>query len=567
MYRDIPSNPHASPQVTCFLPYMGQEATRQMVQDLSVQPDVAGIFVFMSGSDADSERQLDLGPGRLVTIDEPLESTRTLLHLVCFSRTPYTLIVVREAALRLGPLALRRLVRIAEDTDAGMLYADHYTLEHGRRVPTPAIDYQLGSLRDDFDFGPLLLFSTLELREALLRQTVALRYAGLYDLRLKLSRRSDIVHVHELLYTVVAEGDRRTAEKKQFDYVDPRHRSRQQEMEDACTDHLKSIGAFLKLEQEMVDLGEGIGCDIGCGSGEGNGCGGGNGSGSSDGSDGGSGGDIVKGTACSLTDSEEAAGVRTGRQSFPVEATVVIPVKDRVGTIRDALRSALSQQTTFPFNVIVVDNHSTDGTTAAIAEQSRTDARLIHVVPDRTDLGIGGCWNVAVGHPQCGKFVVQLDSDDLYSDAHTLQTIVRTFYARQCAMVVGSYRLVDFQLNPIPPGIIDHREWTDHNGPNNALRINGLGAPRAFYTPLLRRNPLPNVSYGEDYAAALAITRRYRLGRIYDVLYLCRRWKGNSDHGLDTDRINAHNLYKDSIRTQEVMARIVMNRRQSCRNE
>ena len=537
MYRDIPSNPHASPQVTCFLPYMGQEATRQMVQDLNGQPDVAGIFVFMSGSDADSERQVDLGPGRLVTIDEPLESTRTLLHLVCFSRTPYTLIVVREAALRLGPLALRRLVRIAEDTDAGMLYADHYTLENGRRVPTPAIDYQLGSLRDDFDFGPLLLFSTLELREALLRQTVALRYAGLYDLRLKLSRRSDIVHVHELLYTVVAEGDRRTAEKKQFDYVDPRHRSRQQEMEDACTDHLKSIGAFLKPVQEAVDLGEGIGCDSG------------------------------EGTACSPTNSEEAAGVRTGRQSFPVEATVVIPVKDRVGTIRDALRSALSQQTTFPFNVIVVDNHSSDGTTAAIAEQSRADARLIHVVPDRTDLGIGGCWNVAVGHPQCGKFVVQLDSDDLYSDAHTLQTIVRTFYDRQCAMVVGTYRLVDFQLNPIPPGIIDHREWTDHNGPNNALRINGLGAPRAFYTPLLRRNPLPNVSYGEDYAAALAITRRYRLGRIYDVLYLCRRWKGNSDHGLDTDRINAHNLYKDSIRTQEVMARIVMNRRQSCRNE
>ena len=152
----------------------------------------------------------------------------------------------------------------------------------------------------------------------------------------------------------------------------------------------------------------------------------------------------------------------------------------------------------------------------------------------------------------CGRFAIQLDSDDLYINHHVLQRIVDTFHEHQCAMVIGSYKMVNFKLEEIPPGIIDHKEWTPDNGRNNALRVNGLGAPRAFYTPLLRQIRIPNVSYGEDYATALAISREYR---IYEPLYLCRRWEGNSDADLNIQRVNANNYYKDKIRMIEILAR------------
>ena len=323
----------------------------------------------------------------------------------------------------------------------------------------------------------------------------------MYDLRLRLSRKGDIVRLPEYLYTV-DETDFRKSGEKQFDYVNPAQREVQVEMEQACTAHLHAIGAKLAPRTRSIEL--------------------------------------------------EAGG-------FPVEASVVIPVKDRSGTIADAVGSALRQQTDFPFNVIVVDNHSTDGTTAVLQELARTSPLLVHHIPASRELGIGGCWNEAIEHPRCGKFVVQLDSDDLYSDEHTLQTIVDAFYREKCAMVIGSYRMVNFRLEEIPPGVIAHREWTAENGHNNALRINGLGAPRAFYTPVVRSIGFPNVSYGEDYAVALAVSREYRIGRIFDALYLCRRWDGNSDAALDVAKQNAYHFYKDKIRTLELKARMRMN--------
>jgi len=351
-------------------------------------------------------------------------------------------------------------------------------------------------LRDDFDFGGVVLCKTSLLKQAVSRIKVPYLYAFFYALRLELSRRAKIVHINEYLYTEnpasLSEGT------SAFDYVDPKNRAVQIEMEAACTAYLKDIGAYLKPEFNKVDLQEAV---------------------------------------------------------FPVEASIVIPVKNREKTIDDAVQSALTQQTDFSFNILVVDNHSTDRTTAILQEIASKEKRLIHLVPSRNDLGIGGCWNEAVMHPQCGKFAVQLDSDDLYSSAQTLATMVGAFYEQNVAMVIGSYQMVNFDLEEIPPGIIDHREWTPDNGRNNALRINGLGAPRAFYTPLLRKIKLPNTSYGEDYAIGLALSRDYLIGRIYEPVYLCRRWEDNSDANPDIHRLNAYNHYKDSLRTQEIWAR------------
>ena len=327
------------------------------------------------------------------------------------------------------------------------------------------------------------------------------QFAGLYDLRLKLSQQYELVHINEYLYTEVENDTRRSGEKI-FDYVDPKNRNRQIEMEVACTEHLKEVGGYLKPEFEHIEF---------------------------------------------------------NRGNFEYEASVIIPVRNRIRTIRDAIRSVLTQQTDFRFNLIVIDNHSTDGTTEAIDEFAN-DERLIHIIPERNDLGIGGCWNLGVHHPRCGKFAVQLDSDDVYKDEHTLATMVRAFYEQNCAMVVGTYMMTNFDMQMIPPGIIDHREWTPENGRNNALRINGLGAPRAFYTPVLREVKVPNTSYGEDYALGLNISRRFQIGRIYDVVYLCRRWDDNSDASLDVIKMNAHNLYKDRIRTWELQARIALNK-------
>jgi glycosyltransferase involved in cell wall biosynthesis len=310
------------------------------------------------------------------------------------------------------------------------------------------------------------------------------------------SQIADLVHVNEFLYTEFEE-DNRESGKKIFDYVDPKNRQVQIEMEKACTQHLKDVGAYLEPIFNPIEF---------------------------------------------------------NMDEFEYEASVIIPVRNRIKTIKDAIASVLRQKTVFKFNLIVVDNHSTDGTTEAI-EEFNNDSRLIHLIPNRNDLGIGGCWNLGIHHPQCGKFTIQLDSDDIYSGEDTLQKIVNAFYEQNCAMVVGTYQMTNFDLEMIPPGIIDHREWTPENGRNNALRINGLGAPRAFYTPILREIKLPNTSYGEDYAVGLRISRNYQIGRIYDILYLCRRWEDNSDASLDIVKMNGHNLYKDRIRTWELQAR------------
>ena len=415
--------------------------------------------------------------------------------------TRYVLLQITDEDIELGPFAPERFYTIAEMTQAGLVYADYREEKEDKFIPHPLIDYQEGSLRNDFDFGKLLFIRTSALKKAIRQATGDYQHAGLYDVRLNISRSYPIVHINEYLYTA-KEKDTRSSGQKMFDYVDPRNQEAQKEMEQACTAHLKAIGAYLKPEFLKVDFTE---------------------------------------------------------ENFPVEASVIIPVRNRVKTIEDAIRSVLHQKTSFAFNLIIIDNHSTDGTSERI--QKYTDgAQVIHIRPKRTDLGIGGCWDLGVNHPECGKFAIQLDSDDVYSDTSTLQKIVDAFYTQQCGMVIGSYRMTNFQMEEIPPGIIDHKEWTPDNGRNNALRINGLGAPRAFYTPLIRRIHFPNTSYGEDYAVGLRISRDYQIGRIYDVLYLCRRWEDNSDATLSIEQTNRNNLYKDRLRTWELKARILKNK-------
>ncbi len=437
-----------------------------------------------------------------VLIEENLTSTGTLRKISGLSDVDYIMIYQKPLPLMTGLWAIERMVQIAGDTSAGMVYSDYYALKEGRLHPNPVIDYQEGSLRDDFNFGSLILFRSDTFKDAVNRMDRNFRYAGLYDLRLKTSQKARLIRIPEFLYTEV-ETDNRKSGEKQFDYVDPKNRAVQIEMEEACTLHLKDIGAWLKPDFKKINL--------------------------------------------------------TG-QSFPVEASVIIPVWNRVKTIEDAIRSVFRQKAGFAFNLIVVDNHSTDGTTELLEKLANEDNRLIHIVPDRNDLGIGGCWNTAVMDNRCGRFSIQLDSDDLYIDENVLQKIVNSFYSESCAMVVGSYQMVNFKLEEIPPGLIDHREWTPENGRNNALRINGLGAPRAFYTPILREILIPNTSYGEDYAVGLRISRNYQIGRIYEPLYLCRRWEDNSDAELDVVKTNNHNLYKDRLRTIELWSRIEITR-------
>lgn len=431
-----------------------------------------------------------------VEIDN-IKSSNTIKKIAEKSNSKYTLIYIKSTLLQLGYFALERMVQVAECSDAAMVYSDYYEISEGNKKNHPVIDYQKGSLRDDFNFGSLLLFNREDFKSVANRiKYDEYRFAGLYDLRLKVSQIGELVHINEYLYTEI-EHDTRSSGQKIFDYVDPKNREVQIEMEKACTQHLKDIGGY--LEPDFKDVNFNLG-------------------------------------------------------NFETEATVIIPVRNRIRTIKDAIASVFSQKTNFNFNLIVVDNHSNDGTTEAINEFSNDD-RLIHLIPEREDLGIGGCWNMGIHHPKCGKFCIQLDSDDMYSADDTLQKIVDAFYEQNCAMVVGTYQMTNFNIEVIPPGIIDHREWTPDNGRNNALRINGLGAPRAFYTPVLRNIKLPNTSYGEDYAVGLTISRNYKIGRIYDVLYLCRRWEENSDASLDIVKMNNHNLYKDRIRTWELQAR------------
>ena len=427
---------------------------------------------------------------------QPIRSTASLRSIAEEAESEYSLLSLKPTNYSFGAHALERMVRIADDTGASMVYADHYCVTDGKREAHPVIDLQEGALRDDFDFGGLILVRNEAIRSFFKENPTEYEYAGVYAMRLYMQRTGIIFHIKEYLYTE-EELDTRKSGEKQFDYVNPRNREVQIEMERACTEHLHAIGAAVDTS---VRIEPNFTCD-----------------------------------------------------GFHAEASVIIPVYNRVKTIADAVKSALDQKTSFPYNVIVVDNHSTDGTAEILS--TITDPRLIVIVPQRTDLGISGCWNEAIYSEHCGRFAVQLDSDDLYSSSNTLQRIVDCFHEQKAAMVIGSYRMCDFELNTLPPGIIDHREWTDENGPNNALRINGLGAPRAFFTPLLREVGFPNTSYGEDYALGLYFSRQHRIGRIYEELYLCRRWGGNSDAALSIDRINANNQYKDSLRTIELMAR------------
>ena len=407
----------------------------------------------------------------------------------------YIFLNTGNAVLKYEEASIWRFINVAEDTGADMLYSNHYDKKaDGIIEKHPVIDYRKGSLRDDFDFGSLWCLRAESFIKAVVSMSEEYNYGALYELRLKMTK---IVRIPEYLYTETP-SDLRKSGEKQFDYVNPRNRELQLEMESICTGHLKRIGGYISTASKNITFD------------------------------------------------------RVGAND--IQVSVVIPVFNRVKTIGDAICSALSQKTDFRYNIIVVDNYSYDGTSQVI--ENFDDERLVHIVPQQPGLNIGGCWNLAINDSRCGMFAVQLDSDDVYSGDDTLKKIVEKFYQEKCAMVIGSYMMTDFEMNTIPPGLIDHKEWTEENGRNNALRINGFGAPRAFYVPLLRKFGFPDVSYGEDYAVGLRISREYRIGRIYEPIYCCRRWEGNSDAALSIEKQNANNAYKDFIRTVELEARI-----------
>ena len=491
-------------KIDLFLPCEDQDVAQEALLELHDNKTVQHINLLVSADFAASHQVPD---GCTFIVVDRLKSSNTVSSIAENTDADYVIICTKATPIRWGLYALERFLRTADDTGAVMVYSDHYSVQEGKLEKHPVIDYQAGSLRDDFDFGSLWLVKAQNLLDYAAQQDrQEYQFAGLYDLRLYLSRVGEIFHINEFLYTE-DELDTRKSGEKQFDYVDPRNREVQIEMEKACTHHLEKVGALVDTNYyRQPDFDE---------------------------------------------------------QEFEYEASVIIPVFNREKTIADAVKSALSQKTSFKFNVIVVNNHSTDRTGEILSEiahemEERNDkqaGRLVQIVPDRNDLGIGGCWNMAINSDHCGKFAVQLDSDDLYSSPKTLQKIVDAFHKQKAAMMIGSYRMCDFDFNTLPPGLIDHKEWTEDNGCNNALRINGLGAPRAFFTPLVRQIQFPNTSYGEDYALGLVFSRRYRIGRIYDELYLCRRWGGNSDAALSIDKVNANNLYKDRLRTMELKAR------------
>ena len=470
--------------IDCFLPQGNAEETRRNVEELKSYDTVATVNV----------------------VEGNIKASATLKDIANKATAPYTLLYLKSQFIKLGYLALDRMITLGDITEAGMIYADHYNLAaDGTRSDAPVIDYQMGSLRDDFNFGSVILFRTESLKAAANMMKADYQAAGFYDLRLKIAEKFRIEHINEYLYSEVELDTRKTGEKL-FDYVDPKNRASQIEMEQAATEYLKEVGGYLKPGFKDIDI--------------------------------------------------------TGGE-FPVEMTVMIPVRNRIRTIRDAINSALEQKTTFKYNVFVVENgpecHSTDGTTEAVQEYD--DPCLVHVITERRDLGVGGSWNLAAHDPRCGRFIVQLDSDDVYLDENTLQKFYDAFQEQKVATIIGTYVLTDINKNVLPPGKIDHAEWTPDNGRNNALRINGLGAPRAFFTPVLRNIPMPNVNYGEDYALGLAISRHYLIGRIYDPLYCCRRWDDNSDGDLSIEKENKNNTYKDRIRTWELQARIAMNKK------
>lgn len=468
-------------RIDCFIPFESDAQVKATLENLKAQNEVANIELI------DSTK---------------VKSTATIKQIAAKAAAPFTLIYTKTTTLSFVLFAMERMLEIAEDSSADMVYADHFNrAADGTETQAPVIDYQFGSLRDDFDFGGVLLYRTSALKAAAARMDVEYEQAGIYDLRLKVSQKGKLVHINEFLYYEI-ELDNRKSGEKIFDYVDPKNRAVQIEMEKAVTQHLKDIGGYLAPKFKSVDLKEG---------------------------------------------------------DFEYEASVVIPCKNRVRTIADAIGSALNQKTDFKYNVIVVDDNSTDGTQEKI-KQFLDNPRLVYIAQDKSYHAIGGNWNMALHHPKCGRFALQLDSDDLYSDDTVVQRFVDAFRQQNCAMVVGTYQLTDINLQPLPPGKIDHKEWTPENGRNNALRINGLGAPRGFWTPLLREINFPTTKYGEDYAVGLRVSREYQIGRIYDVMYNCRRWDDNSDANCDIVKMNANNLYKDRVRTWELEARVKMNK-------
>jgi hypothetical protein len=477
--------------VTVFLPFSGSKLTQKTIDDFSNSNLVEKIFLLAQTDAADI-----LANAEVLRVDS-LFSSSTIKLMSEKSLTKYILFLTQDTLIQLGQFSLERFISVTESTNSGLIYSGYYDIKNNTVSPHPVIDYQFGSVRDDFSFGPILFFEKSGFNNAAKGIDESLKYAGLYALRLAISRHHPITRIPEFLYSSIETDERKSGEKL-FDYVNPKNRAVQIEMEKAVTEHLKKIKVYLEPKFKSINLDE---------------------------------------------------------EKFENEASVIIPVKNRARTIGDAVQSVLKQETDFPFNLIVIDNHSTDGTASILKDFTMQDKRVIHIVPERTDLGIGGCWNEGVHHQSCGKFAIQLDSDDVYKDETTLQKIVDVFRKEKCAVVIGSYQLTDFNLNEIPPGLIDHKEWTPDNGRNNALRINGLGAPRAYYTPLLRKVKIPNVSYGEDYAVVLAMSRDYQIGRIYESIYICRRWEDNSDAALSIDKQNSHNTYKDRIRTFEMLAR------------
>ena len=482
--------------IDSFVIYSGQESLSATLAALRSSEIVDECFVMnTTGAEVKAE-------GCTTLAVDSLTSTAAIKTIAEASKSKYTLIYTNNDVLKLGLHAMKRMVQIADDSNAVMCYADRYQVRRGVVTKAPVIDYQQGSLRDDFEFGSVVLIRTSALKQAARAMSGDYRHAGFYDLRLRLSEIGELVHINEYLYSEVA-MDLRSSGEAIFDYQNPDNRGKQLEMEAVVTDYLKRVGAYLEPgSYEALDLKQG---------------------------------------------------------DFAVECTVVIPVLNRVRVIRDAIKSVLKQKADFKYNLIIVDNHSTDGTSEAIDEFA-ADERVIHIIPERTDLGIGGCWNLCVDDPRCGRFAIGLDSDDVYKTEHVLATMVAEFYRSNSAMVVGGYEITDFDMNVLPPGEILHKEWTDDNGRNNLLRVNGIGGPRAFFTPVYKSLYLPNTCYGEDYAMGLYVSRRYRVGRVWEVMTCARRWEDNTDADLDVFKMNANNVYKDRIRTWELQARIAYNK-------
>ncbi|MCX7965970.1 MAG: glycosyltransferase [Syntrophorhabdaceae bacterium] len=435
-----------------------------------------------------------------IITSSPITASDTLKPIVESIKTEYFLILNADQIVEIDDTGLTRMLKEAHSKKAGIVYSDFYEIKDDKKILHPLIDYQLGSVRDDFDFGNMILFSNKAVKDVLNKygKIPEVSHAGLYDLRLKVSIDNPVCHIHKPLYTVIKK-DAPCENGGLFAYVNPENLNIQKEMELVFTGYLKNIEAYIP--------------------------------------------------------SDRLRYVEKTDKTFPVEASVIIPVKNRASTIADAVKSALDQKADFEYNIIVVDNHSEDGTPEILSEFTKRHKKLIHIIPERNDLEIGGCWNEAIYSYHCGRYAIQLDSDDLYSSPHTLQRIVDMFREKNYAMVIGSYKLVDFNLKEIPPGLIDHKEWSDENGHNNALRVNGLGAPRAFDTEIVRRIGFLNISYGEDYHMALSICGEYRIGRIFECLYLCRRWEDNTDANLSIERKNMNNALKDRIRTEEILKR------------